>query len=43
MGKYVNGPVNNVIAWGTTVMMIALSTVMIASIVLPALGVPFLQ
>jgi Mn2+/Fe2+ NRAMP family transporter len=43
MGRYVNGPVKNVIAWGTTVLLIALSAVMIASIVLPLLGVPFLQ
>ena len=43
MGKYVNGPVNNVIAWGTTILLSGLSLVMIASIVLPLVGVPFLS
>jgi NRAMP (natural resistance-associated macrophage protein)-like metal ion transporter len=42
MGKYVNGRVNNVIAWGTTVTLTGLCVVMIASILLPLVGVPFL-
>ncbi|MGH2484589.1 MAG: NRAMP family divalent metal transporter, partial [Ktedonobacterales bacterium] len=42
MGKYVNGRVNNVIAWGTTVTLTGLCIVMIASILLPLVGVPFL-
>ncbi len=43
MGKYVNGPVQNVIAWGTTVVLTALSAVLIAATVLPAVGIPFLS
>ena len=43
MGKYVNGPLQNVIAWGTTVVLTALSAVLIAAIVLPPLGIPFLS
>jgi NRAMP (natural resistance-associated macrophage protein)-like metal ion transporter len=43
MGRYVNGPVNNVIAWGTTGILTVLCAVMLASIILPAFGVPFLQ
>jgi len=43
MGKYVNGPINNTIAIATTVLLSALSLVLIASIVLPILGVPFLK
>ncbi len=43
MGKHVNGPVNNTIAWGTTILLSLLSTVMIMSIVLPLIGIPFLQ
>jgi Mn2+/Fe2+ NRAMP family transporter len=43
MGKYVNSRTQNVIAWGTTGLLTALSFVMILSIVLPPLGVPFLQ
>ncbi len=43
MGKHVNGPINNVIAWGTTVLLSGLSLVMIASIVLPLAGIPFLS
>ncbi|HEX6796919.1 MAG TPA: Nramp family divalent metal transporter [Ktedonobacterales bacterium] len=43
MGKYVNGPLQNAIAWGTTVVLTTLSTVLIASIVLPAIGIPFLS
>jgi NRAMP (natural resistance-associated macrophage protein)-like metal ion transporter len=43
MGKYVNSPLQNAIAWGTTIALSVLCAVMIASIVLPALGVPFLS
>jgi Mn2+/Fe2+ NRAMP family transporter len=43
MGKYVNSRAQNVIAWGITIVMSALSALMIASIVLPAMGIPFLQ
>ena len=43
MGTYVNSPLQNVIAWGTTGFIIALCTVMLASILLPLLGIPFLQ
>ncbi|SRR5579875_34464 len=43
MGKYVNGPINNTIAYGTTVLLSILSVWMIASIVLPAIGIPFMQ
>lgn len=43
MGKYVNGRVQNVIAWGTTGMLAVLSAALLASFVLPALGIPFLQ
>ncbi|HEX9068909.1 MAG TPA: Nramp family divalent metal transporter, partial [Ktedonobacterales bacterium] len=43
MGKYVNGPWTNAIAWSTTVLLSILSLVMIASILLPAVGIPFLQ
>lgn len=42
MGNYVNGMAQNVIAWGTTLLLAALSTILIASVILPALGVPFL-
>ncbi|HLY30315.1 MAG TPA: Nramp family divalent metal transporter [Ktedonobacterales bacterium] len=43
MGKHVNGPINNVIAWGTAGMLTVLSAWMIASIILPPLGIPFMQ
>jgi NRAMP (natural resistance-associated macrophage protein)-like metal ion transporter len=43
MGRWVNGRVNNIVAWGTAGMLTALCTVMIASIVLPPLGIPFLN
>jgi Mn2+/Fe2+ NRAMP family transporter len=43
MGTYVNSPLQNVIAWGTTRLIIALCTVMLARILLPLLGIPFLQ
>ncbi len=39
MGKHVNGPVNNLIAGATTVLLTGLSIVMIASIALPAVGI----
>lgn len=43
MGKYVNKPWQNVVAWGTTILLSVLSVVMIASILLPLVGIPFLQ
>jgi len=43
MGKYVNSLVENAVAWSTTILLSALCTVMIASIVLPMVGIPFLQ
>lgn len=43
MGSLVNGRVQNIIAVATIIILSSLSLVMIASIVLPALGVPFLQ
>ena len=43
MGRHVNGPVKNVIAWGTTGILSMLCAVMIAAIILPAFGIPFLQ
>jgi Mn2+/Fe2+ NRAMP family transporter len=43
MGKYVNSPVQDVIGWSTAVLLTLLSLVMLASIILPALGIPFLQ
>ena len=43
MGKYVNGRLNNIIAWGTTIVLTCLCAVMIASILLPMIGVPFLS
>lgn len=43
MGRYVNGLGKNVVAWGTTGILTVLCAVMIASIVLPMLGIPFLQ
>jgi Mn2+/Fe2+ NRAMP family transporter len=43
MGKYVNSALQNTIAWGITGVLIALSFIMILSIVLPAVGIPFLQ
>ena len=43
MGKYVNSALQNTIAWGITVVLTALSFIMILSIVLPAVGIPFLQ
>lgn len=43
MGKYVNSTLENVVAWSTTVLLSVLCVIMIASIVLPTVGVPFLQ
>jgi len=43
MGKYVNSALQNAIAWGITSVLTALSFIMILSIVLPAVGIPFLQ
>jgi hypothetical protein len=43
MGKYVNSVLQNTIAWGITVVLTVLSFIMILSIVLPAVGIPFLQ
>lgn len=43
MGQYVNTAVENVIARGTAFLLTALSIIMIAAIVLPLLGVHFLQ
>jgi len=42
MGKHVNSPLQNVIAWGTTVVLTALSVLMLAAIFLSLLGIPFL-
>jgi Mn2+/Fe2+ NRAMP family transporter len=42
MGKYVNSPLQNVIAWGTALLLSALSALMLAAIFLPMLGIPFL-
>jgi len=43
MGKYVNGRINNIIAYATVGLLSALSLIMIISVVLPLLGVPFLS
>lgn len=43
MGKHVNGPVQNVIAWGTTLVLTGLCLILIASILLPLIGIPLLQ
>ncbi|HEX8994922.1 MAG TPA: Nramp family divalent metal transporter [Ktedonobacterales bacterium] len=43
MGKYVNGRVNNVIAYATVGLLSVLSVIMIISVVLPMFGVPFLS
>jgi len=43
MGKYVNGPINNTIAWGTAILLSLLSIIMLLSILLPLVGIPFLQ
>jgi NRAMP (natural resistance-associated macrophage protein)-like metal ion transporter len=43
MGKYVNTRLENVIARGTAILLTGLSILMIATIVLPTFGIPFLQ
>jgi len=43
MGQYINSPVQNIIAYGTAILLTGLSTIMIATIVLPLLGIHFLQ
>ena len=43
MGKYVNSLANNIIAWSTTIILSVLCCVMILSIILPSIGIPFLQ
>lgn len=43
MGKYVNGRVQNAIAWGTTIILSVLCVVMLGTILLPLVGIPFLQ
>jgi len=43
MGKHVNGPVQNVVAYGTAILLAGLSLVMLAGLSLPALGIPFLR
>jgi len=43
MGEWVNGRVNNFIAYTTVVLLSALSIIMIISVVLPLFGVPFLS
>jgi NRAMP (natural resistance-associated macrophage protein)-like metal ion transporter len=43
MGKHVNGTVNNLIAVGTTVVLSALSLLMLLAILLPIFGIPFLS
>ncbi|HZC76378.1 MAG TPA: divalent metal cation transporter, partial [Ktedonobacterales bacterium] len=43
MGKHVNGTVNNLIAVSTTVVLSALSLLMLLAILLPIFGIPFLS
>jgi Mn2+/Fe2+ NRAMP family transporter len=43
MGSMVNKRAQNIIAYATVVILSLLSLVMIASVILPALGIPFLQ
>jgi NRAMP (natural resistance-associated macrophage protein)-like metal ion transporter len=43
MGQYTNSLAKNIIAWATVVTLIALTVLMLASIILPLFGVPFLQ
>ncbi|HET8909580.1 MAG TPA: Nramp family divalent metal transporter [Ktedonobacterales bacterium] len=43
MGKYVNSTLQNIIAWGITVVLSLLSFILILSILLPIVGIPFLQ
>ncbi|HEX3271558.1 MAG TPA: Nramp family divalent metal transporter [Ktedonobacterales bacterium] len=43
MGQYTNTLAKNIIAWATVVTLIGLTALMLASVVLPLFGVPFLQ
>jgi Mn2+/Fe2+ NRAMP family transporter len=43
MGNHVNSRAQNAIAWGITIVMGALSALLVASIVLPAVRIPFLM
>jgi Mn2+/Fe2+ NRAMP family transporter len=43
MGQYTNTLAKNIIAWATVVTLICLTVLMLASVILPLFGVPFLQ
>ena len=43
MGQYTNTLGKNIIAWATVVTLIGLTVLMLASVILPLFGVPFLQ
>jgi Mn2+/Fe2+ NRAMP family transporter len=43
MGQYTNTLAKNIIAWATVVTLIGLTVLMLASVILPLFGVPFLQ
>jgi Mn2+/Fe2+ NRAMP family transporter len=43
MGQYTNTLGKNIIAWATVVILIGLTLLMLASVILPLFGVPFLQ
>lgn len=43
MGKHVNSTLENIVAFGITGLLTVLSAIMILSIILPAIGIPFLQ
>jgi NRAMP (natural resistance-associated macrophage protein)-like metal ion transporter len=43
MGKHINSPTQNAIAWGTALVLSALSALMLAAIFLPLLGISFLS
>ena len=43
MGQYTNTLRKNIIAWATVVTLIGLTVLMLASVILPLFGVPFLQ
>jgi Mn2+/Fe2+ NRAMP family transporter len=43
MGQYTNKLSQNIIAWATVVTLIGLTALMLASVILPLFGVPFLQ
>jgi NRAMP (natural resistance-associated macrophage protein)-like metal ion transporter len=43
MGQYTNTLAKNIIAWATVVTLIGLTMLMLASVILPLFGVPFLQ